>query len=105
MQCSNDCKTFSIISIKTLDDCLGGSSYLEVCFSSNLTREIILSWKSLGDLEYHADFTRPLFKFNSPKRFILKGLQDTNTCKLILPTEQREEVIEYINSHMCTGNS
>lgn len=89
-----------ILSYKQLDDCVGGSYYNEVQFDKRLNSDDIESFKGLGDLEFHRDFARPYFQLRASEGFMLKGLQNDDTVRLILMGCSMEDAIKKLEVYL-----
>ena len=86
-----------IIEKRMVDECLGGSTYLDIIFDHPISENTISALADKGGiLEYHKDFAVPLFQFRSELKFLLKGLQGENHCKLVLPSDNTEKVFNEV---------
>ena len=80
----------SIVGCHKVEDCFDGSAVLNYELSEPWTAANIRSLESLGELQYFADFPRPLFRLRSQAGLFVSGVEGASTCRVILPRTNRE---------------
>ena len=82
----------TIVARRKVEDCLDGSAVFDYEVSEPWTAGNVRCLSSLGDLEYYADFPRPLFRLRTRDGLFANGLAGATTCRVILPRANRETV-------------
>jgi hypothetical protein len=75
-----------------MEDCLKGALTLLYSFDKPWTKIDILKLSSLGKVDYFEDFPRPYFRFISSDDVQMKGVEGENTCRVIYPAGNRDEI-------------
>jgi len=75
----------TLLSRQKLEDCFDGGAVFLYEFAEPWTDVRIRSLASLGKLDYHTDFPRPLFRLACPDGLFARGLADTRQCRVVLP--------------------
>jgi len=81
-----------VVESRKLEDCFDGSSVHWYRFDCPWTQAGILELKSLGKIEYFADFPRPFFRLRTDRGMFVQGICGEHTCRVILPREGNHEV-------------
>lgn len=81
-----------IISRRKVEDCFDGSSVFSYEVSEPWTAENVRCLAPLGELEYFADFPRPLFRLRTRAGLFVSGVAGAVTCRVILPRTNRAAV-------------
>ena len=79
--------TMRIIASTKLEDCFDGSVVYGYDFDEPWRRAAIEALGELGDLQFFADFPRPLFKLTSPAGTFIKGVGGSTSCRVVFPRE------------------
>ncbi len=82
-----------------VEDCFDGSSVYRYFFDSVWSREEIRRLGELGRLDYYPDFPRPFFRVVGPGGAQLRGVEGERSCQVVLPRQDRQEVIERLERH------
>ena len=79
-----------IISRLKVEDCFDGSAVFNYEMSEPWTAENVRCLALLGELEYFADFPRPLFRLRTRDGLFLNGVAGAVTCRVVLPRTNRD---------------
>lgn len=88
----------TVVDVKELEDCFDGSFMKEVLFDEKVTKEFIDHMGRFGVLEYYPDFLRPFYKVDVEDHFILKGVEENKTARLILRRKNLEESMQFFKN-------
>jgi len=80
-----------ITDVRTVEDCIDGSSTYSYEFDSEWTSDEIGRLSSLGRLQYFADFPRPFFRVLCSGGGQLKGVEGERTCLAIFLSYRKKE--------------
>lgn len=81
-----------IIRRHKVEDCFDGSSVFSYEISEDWTADNIRCLATLGDLEYFAEFPRPLFRLRTRDGLYVSGVTGAAVCRVVLPRTNREVV-------------
>ena len=76
------------------DNCLASGFVYKYFFDEEWTRDAIQSMAALGDLRYYADFPRPMFQVNCSDGTVVKGVQNTNECRVIFSRDGPDAAVK-----------
>ncbi len=82
----------NIVACRKIEDCLDGSAVFEYEVSEPWTADNVRRLAVLGDLDYFADFPRPLFRLRTREGLFVNGLAGATICRVILPRANRATV-------------
>lgn len=82
----------NIVKINKVEDCFDGSAVFDYCLSEAWNETAIRKLTALGELEYFADFPRPLFRLHNKSGLFVNGLAGECQCRVILPHANREQL-------------
>ena len=81
-----------VVARHKVEDCFDGSSVFTYEMDAEWTAESVRCLAALGDLEYFADFPRPLFRLRTRDGLFVTGVAGATTCRVILPRTNRDVV-------------
>jgi hypothetical protein len=77
-----------IVACRKLEDCFDGSIVYGYEFSLSWDQDSVQILRCFGELEYFADFPRPLFRVIRKDGLFIKGVAGSNQCRVILPRQE-----------------
>ena len=80
-----------IVAVEKIDNCFEDEFVFKYVFNGIWTKEVINSVTGLGKPLYYDSFPRPMFQFNCPDGTVIKGLQETDECRVIFPRGKPDE--------------
>ncbi|MBF0543259.1 MAG: hypothetical protein HQM08_02440 [Candidatus Riflebacteria bacterium] len=83
-----------LLNAEKVEDCFDGSSVFMFFFDEPWTEKMIEKLKTLGELDFFSDFPRPFFRLRATTGLQLKGVQGDNSCRVIFPSRNRDDVRE-----------
>jgi hypothetical protein len=81
-----------IIRINRVEDCFDSSRVYRYTFDQAWTQERIHALRSLGPLDYYADFPRPFFRLRGSGGFQFKGVEGETSCQAIFAKLDRQAI-------------
>ncbi len=89
-----------IVNTRTIEDCLDGSTKLEVQLDQPVTEHVIMTLGEHGELEYHPDFPRPYYKIVIPNTFTINGINNTDTLRIVVHPNTDNDPITFLETHL-----
>ena len=68
-----------------MENCFEHEFVFKYIFDTNWTKDTIKAMEALGKLRYYESFPRPMFHLTFFDYTIVKGLQDTEECRVTFP--------------------
>jgi len=84
-----------LIESRFLEDCFDGTIMREVRMDRFFEADFIRFLGQYGDLQFFPDFPRPLFIFEEPGRYMLKGSTGKETARIILSKTDQEGSLDH----------
>jgi hypothetical protein len=89
-----------IIARRKVEDCFDGSAVFNYQVSTPWTADSVRCLAALGELQYFADFPRPLFRLRTRGGVFVSGIEGADTCRVILPRTNRDAVQQELENAM-----
>ena len=92
-----------IIAEEKIENCFEHEFVFKYVFDAKWTKETIKAMEALGKLRYYESFPKPMFHLTFLDSTIVKGVQDTDECRVTFPrvgtTEAKKRFEKIFNSH------
>jgi len=79
-----------IIAREKTENCFKGNFEFKYVFDTLWTKNTIHALEIFGQLKYYESFPRPMFQLTCTCGSFIKGIQDTNECRIIYNRDKLE---------------
>lgn len=90
----------NIDQVVDVEDCFDGSFIKEVLFDDLITERFIRYLGETGELQYYRSFARPYFRVESPRKFILMGVEGNRSLRIVLYRGGIQESLEWFRNYV-----
>jgi hypothetical protein len=91
-----------VTDIELIEHCIDGSLMKNLFLDESIDEGLIHKLGETGKLDYYPNFPRPFFKIEREGYYIIKGVLNNNSIRVILDGKRHEEaqneLIDFINN-------
>ncbi|MBX3042361.1 MAG: hypothetical protein KIT33_00215 [Candidatus Kapabacteria bacterium] len=90
----------NLVYYEIVEDCIEAKNVYDAYLSIKLDDTLISHLAILGKLVFFKDFEKPYFRVISRGKFTIKGIENDDKFRILLPDDAGIESLELIKSHI-----
>lgn len=87
-----------VTEIVKVENCIESRNVWDLYFDTDINKNFIDYWAERGKLIYDDSFEKPFFKIMVRAQYTIKGVEHTNTFRVILPMDDGQDKLDLIKN-------